>query len=236
LRDEGSAVAQEQRESAWQKRGYPLKIGALTEIFAGENRVAMTPDSATQLVKLGHSCVIQAGAGAKAGFSDAAYQAAGVEVLKTAADVVKAADVLVKVRGPEMAEAKALRKDQTLISFFWPAQNADLLEAVKAQGATVVAMDMVPRISRAQKMDALSSMANIAGYRAVIEASRSANRTTVADGIVAAAREIAETTDIKAICVFSQSGTTVSLVARERPRAVDDRSARHVRVRRRVRA
>lgn len=130
----------------------------------------MTPDSAVQLGKLGHTCVIQAGAGAKAGFSDAAYKAAGVEVLPDAAAVVAAADVLVKVRGPEKAEAEALRAGQTLISFFWPAQNAELLEIVKERGATVVAMDMVPRISRAQKMDALSSMANIAGYRAVIEA------------------------------------------------------------------
>jgi len=91
-------------------------------------------------------------------------------VLADAAAVIAAADVLVKVRGPEVAEAQALREGQTLISFFWPAQNAELLEIVKDRGATVVAMDMVPRISRAQKMDALSSMANIAGYRAVIEA------------------------------------------------------------------
>jgi NAD(P) transhydrogenase subunit alpha len=147
-----------------------VKIGALTEIFAGENRVSMTPDSALQLVKLGHSCVVQAGAGLKAGFSDALYAAAGVEVLADAAAVVASADVLVKVRGPEVAEAQALREGQTLISFFWPAQNPELLEVVKTRGATVVAMDMVPRISRAQKMDALSSMANIAGYRAVIEA------------------------------------------------------------------
>lgn len=207
-------MAQEQRESAWQKRGYPLKIGALTEIFAGENRVAMTPDSATQLVKLGHSCVIQAGAGAKAGFSDAAYQASGVEVLKTAADVVKAADVLVKVRGPEMAEAKALRKDQTLISFFWPAQNADLLEAVKAQGATVVAMDMVPRISRAQKMDALSSMANIAGYRAVIEAGNNFGRFFT--GQVTAAGKVppAKVLIVGAgVAGLAATGTSVSLGA-----------------------
>ncbi len=147
-----------------------VKIGALTEIFAGESRVAMTPESALQLVKLGHVCSIQSGAGAKAGFSDAVYAAAGVTVLPDAKAVLAAADVIVKVRGPEMAEAKALRRGQTLISFFWPAQNADLLEAVNKQGATVIAMDMVPRISRAQKMDALSSMANIAGYRAVIEA------------------------------------------------------------------
>ncbi|MDZ4134427.1 MAG: NAD(P)(+) transhydrogenase (Re/Si-specific) subunit alpha, partial [Paracoccaceae bacterium] len=147
-----------------------MKIGAPKEIFEGEARVAMTPESALQLQKLGHSCVIETGAGAQAGFSDAAYKAAGVEVVKTAAALFKAADVVVKVRGPEPKEAKYLRDGQTLISFFWPAQNAELLELCKSRGATVVAMDMVPRISRAQKMDALSSMANIAGYRAVIEA------------------------------------------------------------------
>ncbi len=153
-----------------------VKIGALKEIFEGENRVAMTPDSALQLAKLGHTCCIETGAGAKAGFSDAAYAAAGVEVLPSAAAVAQAADVLVKVRGPETPEVALLRPGQTLISFFWPAQNAELLEAVRATGATVVAMDMVPRISRAQKMDALSSMANIAGYRAVIEAGNNFGR------------------------------------------------------------
>src|SRR5690606_11467857 len=119
-----------------------------------ENRVAMTPDSALQLQKLGHVCCIQAGAGAKAGFTAEVYAAAGVEVLKTARAVVDAADVLVKVRGPEEKEAKLLRAGQTLISFFWPAQNEALLKLVAERGATVVAMDMVPRISRAQKMDA----------------------------------------------------------------------------------
>jgi NAD(P) transhydrogenase subunit alpha len=147
-----------------------VKIGALTEVFPGENRVAMTPDSAVQLAKLGHSSCIQAGAGAKAGFSDAAYAAVGVEVLPDAAAVVAAADVIVKVRGPDAAELATLGDGQTLISFFWPAQNAELLEAAAKKNLTIVAMDMVPRISRAQKMDALSSMANIAGYRAVIEA------------------------------------------------------------------
>jgi H+-translocating NAD(P) transhydrogenase subunit alpha len=153
-----------------------VKIGAPKEIFDGENRVAMTPDSAAALVKLGHTCVVQAGAGAKAGFSDAAYAKAGVEVLPDAAAVFAAADVVVKVRGPEAAEAKLLKSGQTLISFFWPAQNADLMDQIAKQGATVVAMDMVPRISRAQKMDALSSMANIAGYRAVIEAGNNFGR------------------------------------------------------------
>ena len=153
-----------------QKRGQTVKIGALTEVFPGENRVAMTPDSAAQLAKLGHDACVQSGAGLKAGFSDALYTAAGVTVLPTAAEVIAAADVIVKVRGPEAAELATLSDGQTLISFFWPAQNPELLETAAKKNLTVVAMDMVPRISRAQKMDALSSMANIAGYRAVIEA------------------------------------------------------------------
>jgi NAD(P) transhydrogenase subunit alpha len=153
-----------------------LKIGAPKEIEPGESRVAMTPDSAAQLQKLGYDCVIEAGAGAAAGFSDAAYEAAGVEVVKTAAALWKEADIVAKVRPPTEAEAKRLRKDQLLISFFWPGQNEALLELAKSKGANVIAMDMVPRISRAQKMDALSSMANIAGYRAVIEAGNNFGR------------------------------------------------------------
>ncbi|MGV8936578.1 MAG: Re/Si-specific NAD(P)(+) transhydrogenase subunit alpha [Allorhizobium sp.] len=147
-----------------------MKIGTPKEVFVGEARVAMTPDSATQLQKLGYQCVIETGAGIGAGFSDDAYRAAGVDVVKTAAALYKAADVIAKVRPPEDAEVKRLTQGKTLISFFYPAQNASLLEACKDKGANVIAMDMVPRISRAQKMDALSSMANIAGYRAVIEA------------------------------------------------------------------
>jgi NAD(P) transhydrogenase subunit alpha len=153
-----------------------VKIGAPREIYEGEARVAMTPDSAVQLQKLGHSCLIESGAGAKAGFSDAAYAAAGVTVVPDAASVFTLADVVVKVRGPERSEADMLRQGQTLISFFWPSQNAELLDFCKEKGATVIAMDMVPRISRAQKMDALSSMANIAGYRAVIEAGNNFGR------------------------------------------------------------
>lgn len=153
-----------------------MKIGAPKELMAGESRVAMTPDSAVQLQKLGYECLVESGAGAAAGFSDSAYEAAGVEIVKTAAALWKAADVIVKVRPPEPVETKRLTKDKTLISFFYPAQNGELLEAAKSTGANVIAMDMVPRISRAQKMDALSSMANIAGYRAVIEAGNNFGR------------------------------------------------------------
>ena len=153
-----------------------MKIGTPKEVFEGENRVAITPDSARQLQKLGHDCVIETGAGVNAGFSDDLYKEAGVEVVKTAAALFKASDVVAKVRPPSEAEVKRLRADQTLISFFYPAANEELMKKAADKGATVIAMDMVPRISRAQKMDALSSMANIAGYRAVIEAGNNFGR------------------------------------------------------------
>jgi NAD(P) transhydrogenase subunit alpha len=147
-----------------------MKIGAPREVFPGEARVALTPDSALQLQKLGHACFVEAGAGEKAGFPDAAYTAAGVSIVPDAAALFTATDVIAKVRPPTQEEVGRLHLGQTLISFFWPAQNPELLDLCRDKGATVIAMDMVPRISRAQKMDALSSMANIAGYRAVIEA------------------------------------------------------------------
>ncbi|MBB3331176.1 NAD(P) transhydrogenase subunit alpha [Halomonas campaniensis] len=147
-----------------------MKIGAPRELAKGEARVALTPDSAQFIQKLGHACLIESGAGEAAGFDDDAYRNAGVTVVDGAEALWSEAEVVIKVREPSEAEAERLREGQTLISFFWPAQNEELLEKCRAKGATVVAMDMVPRISRAQKMDALSSMANIAGYRAVIEA------------------------------------------------------------------
>ncbi|WP_445000788.1 Re/Si-specific NAD(P)(+) transhydrogenase subunit alpha [Halomonas mongoliensis] len=147
-----------------------MKIGAPRERAKGEARVALTPESAIQIQKLGHECLVEAGAGAAAGFDDQAYRDAGVSVVDGAEALWAEAEVVIKVREPDEEEAGLLREGQTLVSFFWPAQNEALLEACRARGASVVAMDMVPRISRAQKMDALSSMANIAGYRAVIEA------------------------------------------------------------------
>lgn len=153
-----------------------MKIGTPKETFIGEARVAMTPESALQLQKLGHECLIETGAGLAAGFSDALYKDAGVTVVKTAAALWKAADTIAKVRPPNDTEAKRLSDGKTLISFFFPAQNEEQMAQIAAKGASVIAMDMVPRISRAQKMDALSSMANIAGYRAVIEAGNNFGR------------------------------------------------------------
>lgn len=153
-----------------------MKIGALKETTDGEARVAVTPSSAAQLQKLGHTVAVEAGAGARAGFSDQAYEKAGVEIARTASDLINDVDVVVKVRPPSPAELAQMHDGQTVISFFFPGQNPDLLEAARTQGVNAIAMDMVPRISRAQKMDALSSMANIAGYRAVIEAANNFGR------------------------------------------------------------
>ena len=153
-----------------------MKIGALKEITSGEKRVALTPDSATHLQKLGHECLVEKDAGLAAGFSDAQYIAVGVEISTTAEALTKASDVIVKVRPPSAAEVNRLSSSMTLISLFHPDANEALMELAKSKEASVIAMDMVPRISRAQKMDALSSMANIAGYRAVIEAGNNFGR------------------------------------------------------------
>ncbi len=153
-----------------------MKIGSLKETTEREARVALTPDSARQLIKLGHECLVETGAGAKSGFSDEAYRSAGVVVVQDAVALSAASDVLVKVRPPQLQELDRLSAGQTLISFFYPSQNERLLQQAVDRGVNTIAMDMVPRISRAQKMDALSSMANIAGYRAVIEAGNNFGR------------------------------------------------------------
>ena len=149
-----------------------MKIGVPREKFPGERRVATTPEVAAQLIKLGYDVAVESGAGTEASFSDSAYRDAGCEIVDQAADLWSQSDIVMKVRGPDEEEAARVRADQALISFLWPAQNPELLEKLTATGGTVLAMDSVPRISRAQKADALSSMANIAGYRAVIEAAQ----------------------------------------------------------------
>jgi NAD(P) transhydrogenase subunit alpha len=148
----------------------PQVIGVPRETAAGEKRVATVPEVVEKIIKLGFKVAVQSGAGDLANFSDDAYRAAGAEVVATAAGLWAASDIVYKVRGPSAEEVGLLREGGTLVSFIWPAQNPGLLTQLAARKATVLAMDSVPRISRAQKLDALSSMANIAGYRAVIEA------------------------------------------------------------------
>jgi len=149
-----------------------MRIGVPREIYAGEKRVATTPDVAAQLIKMGFNVAVESNAGAAANFSDADYEAAGCTVTATADEIWNDADIVLKVRGPEDEEAARLKTGQTLICFLWPAQNPELLQQLTERGVTAMAMDSIPRISRAQKVDALSSMANIAGYRAVVEAAQ----------------------------------------------------------------
>ena len=148
-----------------------MKVGITKETFPDECRVAATPDTVKRLInKLRFDVVVESGAGSAASFPDEAYSAAGAQLATDAADVWQHADIVLKVRAPNDHEVAQLRKRQVVIGFFAPAQNPDLLNNIAARKATALSMDAVPRISRAQKMDALSSMANIAGYRAVIEA------------------------------------------------------------------
>ncbi|NOX69395.1 MAG: Re/Si-specific NAD(P)(+) transhydrogenase subunit alpha [Gammaproteobacteria bacterium] len=149
-----------------------MKIGIPKEIHAGERRVATTPEVVSELKKLGFSVAVEAGAGSAASFSDAAFEAAGCEIVASSKDLWTQSDLIMKVRAPEAGEVELLRSGQTLISFIWPAQNPDLLKTLTDRGVTVMAMDSIPRISRSQKMDALSSMANIGGYRAIVEAAQ----------------------------------------------------------------
>ncbi|MEP6669655.1 MAG: Re/Si-specific NAD(P)(+) transhydrogenase subunit alpha [Chthoniobacter sp.] len=152
-----------------------MKVGIAREIRPGERRVAATPDTTRRLVKLGFEVCIESGAGGGASFPDADYQTAGAKIVDRA-ELWSASEIVLKVHPPEMDaasqkhEADLLREGAVLISFLWPAKNQELVERLRARKVTAFAMDQVPRITRAQKMDALSSMSNIAGYRAVIEA------------------------------------------------------------------
>ncbi len=139
-----------------------------------ETRVAATPATTAQLCKLGFSVRVESHAGAAAGFSDEAYLQAGASIAD--AEQLWASELIYKVNAPTEQEISLLQRGSTLVSFIWPAQNPELVARLAAQGINVLAMDMVPRISRAQSLDALSSMSNIAGYRAVIEAAHSFGR------------------------------------------------------------
>jgi NAD(P) transhydrogenase subunit alpha len=154
-----------------------LTIGIPRETFPGEKRVASVPEVVEKLVKLGFAVAVESGAGAAANFSDEAYQAAGARVVGSAAELLGSTDLVFKVRAPSPAEVPLFRPGTTLISFIWPAQNAELMQQLAAQQLTVLAMDTLPRqLSRAQKMDALTSMASISGYRAIIEAANAFGR------------------------------------------------------------
>lgn len=149
-----------------------LSVGVPREIFSGERRVALTPANVALLLKKGFAQVlVQRGAGAAAGFPDQAYQQAGATLVDHGAAVWSNAHVVLKVRGPSLDEVDKVRQHQTIISLLQLSQNERLVRRIAEKKATCFSMDMIPRISRAQVFDALSSMANIAGYKSVLEAS-----------------------------------------------------------------
>lgn len=151
-----------------------MRIGVPRERLTNEARVAATPKTVEQLLKLGFTVAIEQGAGKLASFDDAAYELAGASVVS--GDDVWQSDIVLKVNAPENDEIDKLQAGTTLVSFIWPAQNPELIQKLADRQVTAMAMDSVPRISRAQSLDALSSMANIAGYRAIVEAAHEFGR------------------------------------------------------------
>ncbi|WP_296491045.1 Re/Si-specific NAD(P)(+) transhydrogenase subunit alpha [Rhodoferax sp.] len=153
------------------------RIGVPREIFPEEKRVATVPEVVEKLIKLGFSVAVESGAGDAANCSDDTYRAAGATVVDSAAALWSGSDIVFKVRPPTADEVALMRAGQILIGFVWPAQNPDLMQQLAAKEVTVLAIDALPRmLSRAQKMDALTSQAGVAGYRAVIEAANAFGR------------------------------------------------------------
>ncbi|MBK7096242.1 MAG: Re/Si-specific NAD(P)(+) transhydrogenase subunit alpha [Saprospiraceae bacterium] len=146
-----------------------MKVGIPKELSKQELRVGATPKTVQRLIKQGFEVFIQSDAGINANMSDNEYKAAGATILDKIEEVYHKSDVVLKVLAPTNAEIEMMHRGQVLLSYLWPAQNPELLQKLADQGVNAIAMDAIPRISRAQKMDVLSSMANIAGYRSVIE-------------------------------------------------------------------
>jgi NAD(P) transhydrogenase subunit alpha len=192
-------------------------IGIPRESHAGETRVAATPQTVGQLIKLGYSVAVESGAGDASSFSDAAYIEAGAEI-----GGAWAADVVLKVNAPSDVEIAALKDKATLISLISPALNPELVEKLSARPITVLAMDAVPRISRAQSLDVLSSMANIAGYRAVVEAAHAFGRfftgQVTAAGKVPPAKVLVVGAGVAGLAAIGAAGSMGAIVKATDPR------------------
>src|SRR5258708_10560285 len=200
----------------------PQVIGAPKETAAGEKRVATVPEIVEKFIKLGFKVAVETGGGDAANCSDDVYRAAGAEIVESAAKLWSASDIVFKVRGPTAEEIGLMREGGTLVSFIWPAQNPELLKQLAAKKATVLAMDSVPRISRAQKLDALSSMANIAGYRAVIEAAHQFRRFFTGQitgaGKVPAAKVLVAGAGVAGLAAIGAAGSLGAIVRATDPR------------------
>ena len=192
-------------------------IGIPRESHAGETRVAATPQTVGQLLKLGYSVVVESGAGDASSFSDAAYVEAGAEIGDP-----WAADVVLKVNAPIRRRDRRVEDHATLISLISPALNPELVEKLSARPITVLAMDAVPRISRAQSLDVLSSMANIAGYRAVVEAAHAFGRfftgQVTAAGKVPPAKVLVVGAGVAGLAAIGAAGSMGAIVRATDPR------------------
>ena len=193
-----------------------MKLTITKEASPGETRVAATPETVKKLVGLGHSVTIESGAGTAAGFPDAAFSEEGATIAKTAAEALKGADVLLKVRGPSAEEAGKYPEGLTVIALMNPFGMGDLAEAYNKKKLNTLAMEFTPRITRAQSMDALSSQSNLAGYRAVIEGAQIYGRAMpmmmTAAGTIAPAKVVmgAGVAGLQAIATARRLGAVVT--------------------------
>ena len=194
-------------------------IGVIKE-QQSESRVAATPETVKVIVSLGYEVLVESGAGLKASFPDAAYISAGAKIGST--DAAWGADIVLTVSAPADAEIKKLKKSAVLVGVLSPALKPELLTALAAQGVTALAMDAVPRISRAQSMDVLSSMANIAGYRAVIEAAHEFGRfftgQVTAAGKVAPAKVLVAGAGVAGLAAIGSASSLGAIVRATDPR------------------
>ncbi len=194
-----------------------MRVAAPKELTHDERRVALVPDTATKLIGAKLDLAIQAGAGAGAFISDNAYEKAGVRLVTHAADLLKDADAVLKVQAPMPSEVELLHKDAVLISFLQPATQGDIVKALARKGVTAFSLELLPRISRAQSMDALSSQASAAGYKAVLMAGERLSKffpmMMTAAGTVAPARVLvmgAGVAGLQAIATARRLGAVVS--------------------------
>ncbi|MFE3059504.1 Re/Si-specific NAD(P)(+) transhydrogenase subunit alpha [Nocardia sp. NPDC059239] len=192
-------------------------IGVLKEAKPGETRVAATPTTAAQLLKLGYEVVVESGAGAAASFSDDAYREAGASI----GDAIRA-EVVLGVNAPVKAQLDAMAAGAILVSLLSPATNKDLVDDLLQRPLTALAMDAVPRISRAQSLDVLSSMANIAGYRAVVEAAHAFGRffagQVTAAGKVPPAKVLVVGAGVAGLAAIGAAGSLGAVVRATDPR------------------
>ena len=194
-----------------------MKVAVVAESDAGEPRVAATPETVKKIIGLGAEVAVEPGAGIKSGVLDADYIAAGASVAPDARTALEGADIVLKVRGPKGAETALLKKGAVVAALLAPHSEKDSIQGLASQGVTAFAMELLPRISRAQAMDVLSSQANLAGYKAVIDAAAQFGRAMpmmmTAAGTIAPARVLVMgvgVAGLQAIATAKRLGAIVS--------------------------